>query len=241
MIPAFLKKKLVVQENNIKLNEDFKTSSSIGIMQYLPDDIFWDIIRNSCVGFNENDEFLGKIQAFNFWAHTDSHDTTNTNYVEPDVWIETDKCDIIIEAKVSDISGQYEGQWENEIQSILNERGENAKIILIALGGNENMFEGNVLGFNVYKASWYDLLNSLVKEREKHNENDFVCRIIDDVIELFARQGLMRIHWLGTMPIEEIDDQAINTWAEIKELTGFSLLKTDIINEYILQKWQPIN
>ena len=63
MIQAYFKGKLVIQDNCIKQNEDLKTSSSIGLLQYLPDDIFWNIMRNCCVGFNIED--FGKILALN--------------------------------------------------------------------------------------------------------------------------------------------------------------------------------
>lgn len=83
MIQAYFKGKLVIQDNCIKKNEDLKTSSSIGFLQYLPDDLFWQILRDSCVGLTTSD--FGKIESFNFWAHTDATDTTNNQLVEPDV------------------------------------------------------------------------------------------------------------------------------------------------------------
>ncbi len=244
MIQAYFKGKLVIQDNCIKQNEDLKTSSSIGLLQYLPDDIFWNIMRNCCVGFNIED--FGKILSFNFWEHTDSQDTTNENFVEPDVWIETEKFDVIIEAKVGDYGGQYIGQWQNEIQSIKNEQCNNdyeKPIVLIALGGNDNMLPEKVLDCPVYKASWYNLLNAVVSERDAQKINNNICRILDDVIELFARQGVMTVTWLNSLPKYEVNETALNAWeiTRAKSSVGFENLNIVFVNDKNIQQWQPIN
>lgn len=241
MIQAFFKGKSAIQATQ---NEDFKTSSSIGLLQYLPDEVFWNIMRNSCVGFTTTD--FGKIESFNFWAHTDATDTSNSQLVEPDVWIETEKYDVIIEAKVGDGGGQYTAQWQNEIQSIKNEQNNNdyeKPIILIALGGNENMHPERVMDCPVYKASWYNLLNAVVNERETQNENGHVCRILDDVVELFARQGIMKMEWFNTLPLASVDAHALDLWRTIKSKpsVGFASIPQMIINETNIQQWKPIN
>ena len=248
MIQAYFKGKLVIQENRVKQNEDFKTSSSVGLLQYLPDDVFWNIMQNCCVGLNVED--FGKTLSFNYWEHTDPKGTTNEYFVEPDVWIETSKYDILIEAKVSDGIGQYGQQWKNEIQSILNEqsnKGYQKKIILFALGGNESMHKETTLGYPVYKVSWYNLMNAVVNERERQKEEGALCRILDDVIELFAHQGIMRIQWLKTLPMFFVDDKALSLWKVCKHKTrlGFSTISTMSINENIneinILKWNPID
>lgn len=244
MIQAYFKGKLVIQDNCIKQNEDLKTSSSIGLLQYLPDDIFWNIMRNCCVGFNI--ENFGKTLSFNFWEHTDSQDTTNENFVEPDVWIETEKFDVIIEAKVGDFGGQYIGQWQNEIQSIKNEQCNNdyeKPIVLIALGGNDNMLPEKVLDCPVYKASWYNLLNAVVNERDAQKINSNICRILDDVIEILARQGVMKVVWFNTLSLVSVDAHALDLWKTIKSKpsVGFSSIPQMIINETNILQWKPIN
>ncbi|MBQ4478941.1 MAG: hypothetical protein II945_10115 [Bacteroidales bacterium] len=177
----------------------------------MPDDLFWKILCDSCMDFGPID--FGKILSFNFWEHTSAENTTNKRLVEPDVWIETEKRDVIIEAKMRDSDGQYAIQWKNEIQSIINEQKNNDKpIILIALGGNENMQAEKVLDSPIYKVSWYSLMNTIIKEREKQADNGFVCRILDDVIEVFARQGMMRIQWFDSLPKFTIKERALVLW-----------------------------
>lgn len=247
MLQAFFKGKLVIQDNRVKHNEDLKTSSSIGLLQYLPDDLFWNIMRNSCIGFPAID--FGKITSFIFWAHNDPTGTRNTDYVEPDVWIETENFDVIIEVKKMDENGTYPQsmeQWQDQIQSVKNEQNNNdyeKPIILIALGGNDNMLPEKVLDCPVYKASWYNLLNAVVSERDAQKINSNICRILDDVIELFARQGVMTVTWLNSLPKYEVNETALNAWeiTRAKSLVGFENLNIVFVNDKNIQQWQPIN
>lgn len=244
MIQAYFKGKLVIQDGHVKHNEDMKTSSSIGLLQYLPDDVFWKILRDSCIGIRPAD--FGKILSFNFWEHADAANTTNERLVEPDVWIEAEKYDVIIEAKVNDISGQSKSQWENEIQSIRNEQnnsGRQKPIILIALGGNESMQQEKALDCPVVKVSWYRLMNAVVHERERQVDNGYLCRVLDDVIKLFARQGVMRIHWLNSMPSYSVNDKALKHWTVSKSgpNIGFLTIPKVTINKTKILQWRPID
>jgi LPXTG-motif cell wall-anchored protein len=46
----------------------------------------------------------GRLLSFDFWPHWDKTGTDNTNYVEPDLFIKFDEFDVIIEAKVKDVT-----------------------------------------------------------------------------------------------------------------------------------------
>lgn len=243
MIQSYLKGKSAIQFTS---NEDFKTSSSIGLLQYLPDDVFWRIIRNSCVGLDIAD--FGEILSFNFWEHTASEGTTNQNFVEPDVWIETEKVDVIIEAKLSDTFGQYEHQWKNEIQSILNEQRGNEyqkRIVLIALGGNADLQPDSVkvekTPYSVYKASWFALVNAIVTEKNQDLNSGSVCRVLEDVIELFARQGVMALTWLNSLPNYSVNENALRPWKRHDAMSseGFAHFSSMSIDNQNIQEWEP--
>lgn len=213
MIQAYFKGKLVICDNYIQQYEDFKTSSSIGLLQYLPDELIWKILINCCVGLDKKEEDFGKIQEIYFWPHTDPAKTEHKNYVEPDVWIKAEKCDVVIEAKLGDVSGQKKSQWKDEIQSIKNEqKGNKKEIILIALGGNEDMQKEEVLSCKVYRTQWTRLLNAIEKERGIQREKGEVCRILDDVMELLLWQGVLKMHLLETLEINTIEEKVLCNW-----------------------------
>lgn len=245
MIQAYLTGKLKIEDNRIKKNEDLKTSSLFGLLQYLPEDSFWKIFCDFCINLKK--EKFGKIVSFNFWPHTEPTNTTNALFVEPDLWIETENFDIIIEAKLNDQIGQDKSQWENEIQSIINEqrnRNDLKPIILIALGGNENMDPDEVKNCKIYKASWFSLVNSVVNARDKHIDHGNICRILDDLIDLMARQGVMKIKWMNSLVglNMEINHQVLNEWPRLKIVKpiGFDTIRSKNINEKYLKQWKPI-
>ena len=107
----------------------------------------------------------------------------------------------------------------------------------------ENMQNDEVMDCPIYKASWYNLLNAIVNERNNQDENGYVCRVLDDVIEMFARQGVMKIDWFNTLPIIPIQENALELWGKCtnKYSIGFAMLTQMSINETIIQKWEPIN
>ena len=113
MLQALLHKKLKDSFENphFRPSEDSLTSSVVGLMQYLPDDIFWDLLRSSCGRSSNLPESVGAIISVNFWDRWDATDTWNTTLVEPDVWIDTKDYYIIVEAKKYDASGmQHDDQ-----------------------------------------------------------------------------------------------------------------------------------
>ena len=244
MLQAYFNGKLVIQDNRVKHNEDLKTSSSIGLLQYLPDYVFWEIMKDCCVGLNTED--FGEIERFNFWPHTE-RTKTNAHYVEPDVWIETTNFDIIIEAKISDDPKRNSNnvtQWTNEIESlkkVQKNNGYEKPIILIALSGNESMQNEEVLKCPVYKASWYSLLNSVVKVHDAYGSNGYISRILNDVVEMFACQGLMKIKWLNLLPYVAIDGSLLALWERIKTEKDFSTMPAISINNNYILLWNPVS
>ena len=214
MIQAYLNNKIRISENDaIAENEDFKTSSVIGLLQYLPDEIFWDIFKKC----NEHLEINPKINSFDFWPKLNPEKTENSKSVEPDVLIEADGIDVIIEVKKEDGGGQNSEQWEKEIQAVLNkQRDKNEKkgIILIALGDNNTEDKQPTIkvgkeSVNVYRVSWQTLVDVVCDKYDKlpKNYGGNVCRILNDVQQLFRKLGMERTVWLKSL----YSDLKINT------------------------------
>lgn len=141
-------------------NEDPKTSSIIGGLLLLPDQIFYKIVNRACAP-NTLPVNNGSILSFEFWPHW-YDDTYNANFVEPDVIIHCEYRDIIIEAKYSETSGQYRDQWVKEIVAYKKLYGNKKEVSFIALGGNENYDTEEVEDVTVLKCSWTALLMAAI-------------------------------------------------------------------------------
>ena len=94
MFEAFLNSK-----TDIDISEDTLTSSVFGVLQYNKED--FSTLLYKCNKKSE-DKNSFEIKSIEFWPSFSSVGTTNKKYVEPDLYIETQKYNIIIEAKMDD-------------------------------------------------------------------------------------------------------------------------------------------
>lgn len=222
MLQALLHNKLghAIQNGSFKGIEDTLTSSVFGLLQYLPEDLFWEILRSSCGASAETlPESIGAIRNVHFWERLDAEGTHNTQSVEPDVWIEADEYDIIIEAKKSDSAyenAQYYSQWFNEIVAFnsTNENQDDKGLIFLAIGGNNTLKdqEVTVLGSTqvVHTGSWFDLLGGILHLRERIGlEHRNVLRILEDVITAMQYHNIVHTIWFDSLWKVGIESDAL--------------------------------
>ncbi len=257
MIKALLHNKLKdsFTDPHFKPSEDSLTSSIIGLLMYLPDDLFWQLLRNSCGMQSGLTESVGDILSVNFWEKMEADGKHNSNYVEPDVWIECRDCNIIIEAKKNDLCGQYEDQWTKEIDSFYKTFIDDDKqLIFIALGGNDSLQDCskkiNDKFYTIYTSSWYNLLHEVDKYQlslQKENlskETKGYMRLLCDILSMFAVHGYLSINWLEGMAHTSIDHNSSKILSSLWEFENKAILqdfykpvKTITINN-ILEIWK---
>ena len=183
-------------------SEDSLTSSIFGNLFYLPINLFWEILNESCYKMPLTKSYP-KIISFEFWPHWSANESYNARFIEPDIFIRTEEFDLIIEAKRYDYNQQSLYQWRNEFQGYLNEFGEETikkKVILLAIGGIDNEIpepiELHGRTITVIKCRWMNLLsqitqtiNSLKKESKIIITSDSSLIILQDIIKGFEIHG----------------------------------------------------
>lgn len=198
---------------NIDICEDSLTSSILGTMLHLPTCLFWQILRQACYEKENLPFHSGEIDKVEFWPNwnADGDEISNSQNVEPDLFIEFEGFYLIIEAKRYDIGGQYKQQWINEVCSFYNEYGREKDLHFIALGGCSDMGLEFISSQNqnkteVNKCIWTSLLkevwmaNSSIERQEYNDGQRFqLLRILQDVIEAFAQHGIIYTQWLCEM------------------------------------------
>lgn len=196
-------------------NEDFKTYQTIGLMQYLPANLFWSFIRE-CIIHKENlPNLSGEILQTDFWVKWYNIDGTNAErYVEPDVFIRFENFDCIIEVKKTEESGQHQDQWNDQITAYRNTYPERKRLIYVALGGNRDFDNDHGDRYpDVYKASWHQLLHTVHKALEERKSLHYVStsvsqeiRILHSVIDSFRKYNEYDVEFLESIAaIQEID------------------------------------
>ena len=164
----------------LELKEDSMTSIIIEHLLMLQNEIFQIILQDAA---NIKRENWGKILEVIFWPHWNPSGTSNSNYIEPDVFISFEKLDLIIEAKAGIHNKQYMEQWENEIISYTNEFGNKKERILLAIDGNLNHFSEELSDqTKIYKTSWHKIYNSFSKY--KNLIPNYKANIIDMAFKL---------------------------------------------------------
>ena len=227
MLQALFKGKIerAINNGSILLIEDILTSSVIGVLQYLPDPLFWRVISGACGESFDLPSSIGAIKEFHFWEKLPAKDnTSNSRFVEPDVWVETELYDIIIEAKRADsasVNAQSEYQWHDQIQALHNYRQENdleaKEILYLALGGNTSMSNQTQSVSDhqhiIHNASWHNLLDSINKCRHSLTQNVDLSsrRILDDACNVLISQGIFHTIWFDSFHCFQIQKAALST------------------------------
>ena len=179
-------------------NEDFKTYSSIGMLQFLPTQLFWNILKASVIDNQNLPNITGAMEQIEFWPKwfkiQNIKIVSNSKYIEPDVFIRFENFDCIVEVKKTDTFGQHPDQCESQTLAYRNEYPEGKELIYIALGGNPELNESLHEKYkHVYKSTWHRLLcgiNKALQERVSMiYKNEIInqeIRILQSSLEAFA-------------------------------------------------------
>lgn len=186
-------------------SEDSLTSTILGTLLYLPRELFWKILINSC--YDQEILHASTIQLIEFWPRW-TIDATADGWVEPDIFIRTVDFDLIVEAKRYDYDQQRIEQWEREYCGYLNNfKEDNRRVYLLAIGGISNSDTETIkLGeqsIKVIKCRWSSLVNQIKLVRTDISigklcipNSDSVLTILDDLILGFRIHGYFVGEWM---------------------------------------------
>lgn len=179
-------------------NEDFKTYSTLGVLQYLQAQLFWNILKASVIDNHNLPNVTGEILQIDFWPKwfniQNIRNIYNSKYIEPDMFIRFERFDCIVEVKKTDRVGQYTDQWESQTLAYRNEYPEGKQLVYIALGGNSRLNASTHEKFkHVYKSTWQGLLREIVKALKERvsliYKTEIInqeIRVLQSVVEAFA-------------------------------------------------------
>lgn len=216
MINYFSKNK-----GHLKICEDSLTSSVFDLLKYLPTEIFWTILKKSLY-YDKLPSSSGDLTAIKFWEKWNPEGTSNSNYVEPDIFLEFNDFDIIIEAKRYNENQQNIYQRKSQIQSYSNEFGSaNKKLYYVELGGlhsiDDETNERDIINVVICKTDWSKILNQIIAEKKSIEDINLsqlnsYKRIYNDLIRCFEMHGFYRKSWLQELEItHRVNLNNINT------------------------------
>ncbi|RAJ16370.1 hypothetical protein [Olleya aquimaris] len=202
--------------------EDSLTASVFDLLKYLPTDLFWHILKQA-LHQDHLPSYCGEILDIQYWAKWNAKNTSNKNYVEPDVFMRFKDFDLIIEAKRYDVNQQSNYQLKNEIKAYLNEYIDDQKTVyLIQLGGldinckKEDFIINNIKVLQS-KTNWTSLLKSIDTIYKSYLEQSIpnqkpTILLFEDIINVFAMHGFHQKMWLQECEIFTINTKAIQSF-----------------------------
>lgn len=193
--------------------EDPKTSSVFETMLMLPDELFWRVLRKACFDNDNLPSVAGQIEDYAFWPHWNPVGTTNSTFVEPDVFVRFQSFDLIIEAKLGERKGQDSEQWQKEVIAYWNEYGNDRPVYFMAVGGNaERASESVPLAKNVVanKCTWFSLLVQVTRLRDEYeglsiipNSQSAILRLLKLIELAFNIHRVYNIRWFDEIRTEK--------------------------------------
>lgn len=207
------------RKGKLETKEDSLVSVAFDCLKYLPDELFWSILRDSLI--TGNLPIVTAISEIHFWKRWNPAGTTNINFVEPDIYIRTDNFDVIIEAKRWDKNQQSQHQKNNQIKAYHNEFKDNKKLLYyIELGGlYNNCHVSDYLFENIKvitcKTNWTQLLASIIIHYQNLDRLNLKLfnpqkRILEDIIKGFELHQFYTIKWLFDLKNRMIDSHSFN-------------------------------
>ena len=198
--------------------EDSFTASVFDLLKYLPTVLFWSILKESLI-LDNLPVHCGEILEMEYWAKWSAINTTNQNFIEPDLLLRFHEFDLIIEAKRYDYNQQYDLQLENELKSYFNVYAEDyKKVFIMQLGGLhlDCTKESHYINKNTIfqsKTTWSKLLESIDNKKKRIEKQVLphqkpMLFIFEDLMSAFAIHGFHKKKWLAKMPpitINKID------------------------------------
>ncbi|WP_312175468.1 hypothetical protein [Chryseobacterium sp.] len=208
-----------LRKGKLETKEDSLVSIAFDGLKYLPDELFWSILRDSLI--TGNLPIVTAISEIHFWQRWNAAGTTNINFVEPDIYIRTDNFDVIIEAKRWDKNQQSQNQKNNQIKAYHNEFQDSKKLLFyIELGGlYNNSPVSNYLFENIEvitcKTNWTQLLTSIITHYQNLDRLNLKLfnpqkRILEDIIKGFELHQFYTIKWLFDLKNQKIDSHSFN-------------------------------
>lgn len=183
--------------------EDLLTSVLFGRLAYLSDRVH-DAFLSALLGHDIAGE-LGQLRDIQFWPRLSENE--GRNYVEPDVLIEYSQHRLLIEVKPPFGGVQSINQWRAEVQALYRQDDEPKKIILLAMGRNQQIWrdmadklegEFSAIALRVVCLEWPEFLRRLGPIRELADLRDE--RIFQDWFEAFRLFGMVS----GTPPFSDL-------------------------------------
>jgi len=190
-----------------KAREDLLTSTVFERFAYLSDAVQIDFIKYCFkAAYGIAPVNFGSFESITYWPRYTHEHEDGINQVEPDLVLNFEECNIIVEVKPPDGGDQYQWQWQKEIESFLQSDNKDEKpLYFLAIGRiedvNAKQWSKHLLQVNQFgrlkgiaALKWSVVTEYIIyvlstNDRIPKQEN----RILNDILEGLSLYGLQNI------------------------------------------------
>lgn len=217
-------------KGRLSISEDSLTAMVFDHLKYLPAEMFWRILKRALY-HDKLPSYCGELNELLFWEKWNvigSDKNNNKRYVEPDIFIQYENFDIIVEAKRYNQKQQNHNQLAEQIYGYYFNHGSAGKqLFYIQVGGLYNKEdaedfthkskikvddEGEEIkskNVPILKTDWTSLLNSITVEAqllENIPYSNLSChsRLLKDLINGFELFQFYNLKWLKDLKMKTI-------------------------------------
>ncbi len=183
--------------------EDFFTATIFSRFLYLPSyiqsRILFELTGNNL--FRDT----GDLASHEFWPIWPTNVIVGRQYIEPDLFLQYQNVDVIIEAKRNDMTPHDANQIENELVAY-SEQYEDVtqrKCILLAIGGGTILSKQHD---DVVFCKWSRFFEAIQNVYKNSSVTQFNKVIYTDIVNGFSLHGFYPYRWLSSLDVDNSID-----------------------------------
>ncbi|MES1936767.1 hypothetical protein C27AD_10476 [Salinisphaera hydrothermalis C27AD] len=172
--------------------EDHLTAAVFARLSYLPTDVFWLVLSRALDDMPTLFNQQPRLERITFWPrYSDGEDS----YIEPDVLLEFDDFDVIVEAKRYDnTEPQTRQQVQAEIDSYRREHAKEKRVYCMLVSGNAEDDVYQVEGIaGLVQTTWLELRHAARYARHQASEpldHKHWLRVLEDIEQALGLHGV---------------------------------------------------
>lgn len=205
-----------------KQREDLLTAAFFSRFTYLSGLLQHRLLKGWLGGVGDFTEFKNA----EFWPRYDLPDDETRDFVEPDLLLRFEDCDVLVEVKPPQGGMQYQEQWENEIAGYFAQDGETRPLYFLAIGrvgkvlelmDVEAILEKHDLLKVLKSIEWKPIAHELYQLQRSQKLDAQDRRVVEDMLQALELYGIRayELKWsdLDTFYAKKsLDLEVLNSW-----------------------------
>jgi hypothetical protein len=205
-----------------KQREDLLTAAFFSRFTYLSGLLQHRLLKSWLGGVGDFTAF----KSVEFWPRYDLPDDELREFVEPDLLLRFDDCDVLVEVKPPQGGMQYHQQWRKQIEGYFAQEEDTHELYFLAIGqvGNalstldiDSLHDKYELLKTLNTKEWKSIAHQLYQLQKSHKLDAQDRRVLKDMLQALELYGIRgyELKWSHLEKLyteQSLDQNAMNAW-----------------------------